>query len=249
MPPSRLVALFDVDRTLVDVHTGELFVRFQRELGELRAVDLLRKKYFLFQYAIGRMNAEQVARFLGEEYRGQSADALNERCRGWFDSYVRKWVSRVGRERVRQHKDRGHIVAIVTSTLRQMAQPLADDLGIEHLICSDLNVDDGRFTGSFELPLSYGAGKVVHARALLESLGASLDNAIYYSDSITDLPLLEAVKRPVAVNPDWRLRTVARRRGWPIEIWTNAVNDAVPLPKLAELSITQRLSLPGPPER
>jgi HAD superfamily hydrolase (TIGR01490 family) len=243
------VALFDVDRTLVDVHTGELFVRFQRELGELRTVDLLRKKYFLFQYAIGRMNAEQVARFLGEEYCGQSASLLRERCRGWFDTYVRKWVSRVGRERVRQHKDRGHVVAIVTSTLRQMAQPLADDLGIEHLICSDLNEQDDAFTGSFQLPLSYGAGKVVRARVLLESLGATLDDAIYYSDSITDLPLLEAVKRPIAINPDWRLRNVARRRGWPIENWTNAVNDAVPLPKLAELTITQRLSLPGPPDR
>lgn len=226
MPLSRPVALFDMDRTLIDVHTGTLYLRFQRELGEVSALDLLRKRFWLFQYGIGWVNAEGIARMLGAEYRDKPERWMRERCRGWFDEHVRVWVSSVGRERVREHQRAGHAVAIVTSTLRQMAQPLADELGIAHMVCSDLEVRDEAFTGTFELPLCYGAGKVGRVRALVESFGSTLEQATYYSDSITDLPLLEAVKKPICVNPDWRLRMVARRRGWPTENWTNAFNTA-----------------------
>jgi phosphoserine phosphatase len=83
-------------------------------------------------------------------------------------------------------------------------------------------VESLALTGTFERPLCYGAGKLERARALVHSLGSTLEQAVFYTDSITDLPLLEAVGQPVAVNPDPRLRRVARRRGWPIEDWLSA---------------------------
>lgn len=213
------VALFDMDRTLVDIHTARLYLRLQRELGEIGLLEALRNSYWLLQYGVGWLEAERVALRLLADYRGRPEAWLRERCRQWFQSHVRVWVSRVGRARVLQHQAAGHQVAIATSAVRQAALPLAEELAIEHLVCSELQVEDQLLTGSFEPPLCYGAGKLERARALVQSLGSSLERAVFYTDSITDLPLLEAVGQPVAVNPDSRLRRLAGRRGWPIENW------------------------------
>jgi HAD superfamily hydrolase (TIGR01490 family) len=219
---TQRVALFDMDRTLVDVHTARLYLRLQRELGEIGVLEALRNGYWLLQYGFGWLEAENVALRLLAEYRGRPEEWLRERCRQWFQSHVRVWVSSVGRARVLEHQAAGHAVAIATSAVRQAALPLAEELAIEHLVCSELEVESLALTGTFERPLCYGAGKLERARELVRSLGSSLEHAVFYTDSITDLPLLEAVGQPVAVNPDPRLRRVARRRGWPIEEWRGA---------------------------
>ena len=214
-----VVALFDMDRTLVDTHTAKLYVRFQRELGEIGAFEAMRTSYWLFQYTIGIIDAKQVALHVLEGYRGKRDAWLVERCQRWFQSHVRGCVSSIGRARVREHLRAGHAVAIATSAVRQIAEPLARELSIPHLVCSELEVRDGELTGSFNWPLCYGQGKRERAEALLRSLGARLEQTAFYTDSITDLPLLEAVGHPIVVNPDLRLRRAAKQRGWLIEDW------------------------------
>lgn len=221
-----VVALFDMDRTLVDTHTAKLYVRYQRDLGEIGPLQALRTSYWLLQYTIGVINAEQVALHVLEGYRGKTDEWLRERCRSWFQSHVREWISSVGRARVREHIRAGHAVALATSAVRQIAEPLARELSIPHVICSELEVRDGELTGAFNRPLCYGPGKLERARALLNALGARLDQVAFYTDSITDLPLLEAVGHPIAVNPDARLRRAARQRGWTIEDWIGAAEPA-----------------------
>lgn len=219
MSVARTVALFDMDRTLVDTHTAQLYVRFQRDLGEIGPLYALRASYWLLQYTIGIMNAEQVAHQVLDGYRGKHEAWLVDRCKTWFQSHVRPRISSLGRARVREHLEAGHGVAVATSAVRQIAQPLADELAIPHVVCSELEVLAGALTGTFNFPLCYGSGKLERAAALVSSLGGSMGDAVFYTDSITDLPLLEAVGRPVAVNPDARLRRVALRRGWTIENW------------------------------
>jgi len=218
-PHAKVVALFDMDRTLVDTHTAKLYIRFQRDLGEIGLLEALRSSYWILQYTIGVIDAEQVARYVLESYRGKSNAWLTERCQGWFGSHVLERVSAIGRARVREHLKAGHAVAIATSAVRQIAEPLAHELSIPHLLCSELEVRDGELTGSFVPPLCYGAGKLQRAKAFVESVGARLEDTAFYTDSITDLPLLEAVGHPVVVNPDARLRRAARRRGWLVEDW------------------------------
>lgn len=208
-----------MDRTLVDTHTAKLYTRFQRDLGEIGLLEALRNSYWLVQYTIGVINAEDVARHVLESYRGKTDAWLTERCQGWFESHVLERVSVRGRARVLEHQQAGHLVAIATSAVRQVAQPLARELSIPHLVCSELEVREGELTGAFDRPLCYGQGKLERAKALVLSLDGCMERAAFYSDSITDLPLLEAVGHPVVVNPDARLRRIARRRGWPIEEW------------------------------
>jgi phosphoserine phosphatase len=88
------------------------------------------------------------------------------------------------------------------------------------VICSELEIDlEGCFTGQIVEPLCYGPGKIERTLKVAERVGFRLDEASFYSDSITDLPLLEVVKAPIVINPDRRLRRIAVKRGWPIEAW------------------------------
>ena len=213
-------ALFDMDRTLVRVDTATLYVRYQRDIGEVGTRDVLRVGWWLLKYTFGVIDAEKVARQALSAYRGKREDWMIERCEGWFSEYVLPHVADAGRQAVQRHRDAGDVLVIVTGGTPYAAHPLARELGIDHVVCTELMVDDdGRFTGQMDPPMCYGAGKIERTLRIAEAQGFCLDDATFYSDSITDLPLLERVQRPVIVNPDARLRRLARRRGWPIERW------------------------------
>jgi HAD superfamily hydrolase (TIGR01490 family) len=213
-------ALFDMDRTLVRKETASLYVRYQRMLGEATRRDSLRVLYWVAQYTIGVIDAPEVASRALAPLEGTAEVALAARCDDWFRRFVEPHVCDRGRRAVEEHRARGDTLAIVTGASPYVAKPLARRLGIPHVVTSELEVDaNGVFTGRFVSPLCYGNGKVERTRRLARDLGFALEDAVFYSDSFTDLPLLEAVRQPVIVNPDTRLRRVARRRGWRIEAW------------------------------
>lgn len=213
-------ALFDMDRTLVRKETASLYVRYQRTIGEARRRDLLRVLWWVGQYTLGVVDAPVVAALAAKELAGTPELVLAARCDDWFRRFVEPHVCDLGRRAVERHRERGELLAIVTGASPYAARPLARRLGIPHVVASELEVDaEGRFTGRFEDPLCYGAGKIVRAQRLAEELGFALEESTFYSDSYTDLPLLEHVREPVVVNPDLRLARVARRRGWRVETW------------------------------
>ncbi|MGO8998751.1 MAG: HAD family hydrolase [Polyangiaceae bacterium] len=213
-------ALFDLDRTLVRKQTASLYVRYQREIGEATWRDAVRTAYWVAQYTLGIVNADDVAAKVMQGFAGMSETALAARCDDWFRRFVEVHVCDRGREAVAHHRDRGDVVAIVTGTSPYVARPVGRCVGIEHFVTTELEVgENGCFTGRLIEPLCYGAGKIVRATRLAEELGFDLREAIFYSDSFTDLPLLEYVAEPVVVNPDPRLPREAKRRGWRIEAW------------------------------
>jgi HAD superfamily hydrolase (TIGR01490 family) len=208
-----------MDRTLVSRDTATLYVRYQRDVGDAGWRQALRVSWWVLQYTLGVIDAERVAERALADFRGKSERWMEESCRGWFRDYVLEHVAQAGRDAVRRHRDAGDVVAIVTGATRYAAEPLAEELGIDHVVCTRLEVEDGLFTGKVVKPMCYGRGKIDLTRRYAEAKGFSLDDATFYSDSITDLPLLEHVATPVVVNPDARLERVARRRNWPIERW------------------------------
>jgi HAD superfamily hydrolase (TIGR01490 family) len=213
-------ALFDMDRTLVRKETASLYVRYQRSIGEARRRDMLRVLYWVAQYTMGRIDAPEVAARAARSIEGMSESVMAARCDDWFRRYVETHVCDLGRHAVEQHRERGDLLAIVTGASPYAARPLARRLGIPHVVASELEVAaSGRFTGKFVAPLCYGSGKIVRTQKLAEEYGFSLAESTFYSDSFTDLPLLEAVAEPVIVNPDPRLERVAKKRGWRIERW------------------------------
>jgi HAD superfamily hydrolase (TIGR01490 family) len=213
-------ALFDMDRTLVRKETASLYVRYQRSRGEAGTRDLLRVLFWVGQYTLGFIDAPAIAKKALASYVGVEESVTQERCEEFFTQYVHQHVAALGRAAVEHHRAQGDLLAIVTGATPYMARPLARHLAIPHVVGSELEVDStGRFTGRPVEPLCLGEGKLVRAEQLARDLGFRLDEAIFYSDSLTDLPLLERVAEPVAVNPDPRLSLVAKKRGWRIERW------------------------------
>ncbi len=213
-------ALFDMDRTLVRKETLSLYVRYQRSIGEATRRDLLRVLYWVTQYTMGMIDAPEVAARALRVLEGTPEAAMAARCDDWFRRYVETHVCDLGRRAVEHHREQGDLLAIVTGASPYVAWPLARRLGIDHVVASELEVGpQGLFTGRFVDPLCLGAGKIVRARRLAEAEGFELSEATFYTDSFTDLPLLEVVAEPVIVNPDPRLQRLAKKRGWRIEAW------------------------------
>lgn len=220
VPSRRRAALFDMDKTLIAEHSSRLYVRFQRDIGEATWLDSVRLTAWLLQYSVGLLDSTGVAQRIIGAYRGQAEADLIAKCERWYPDYVRPHLSRVGAEVVRQRQAAGDFTAIVTASTRYASAPLARELGIEGIVATEVEVDErGVLTGGVVWPLCYAEGKVVRAERDLSARGLSLSEASFYTDSITDMALLEAVAEPYAVNPDPRLRREAERRGWPILAW------------------------------
>ena len=208
-----------MDRTLVRVDTGTLYVRYRRDVGEATWRDATRVAWWMLQYTLGVIDAENVAVQALRSFKGKEEKWLRETCEVWFTDYVLTHVAPKGRSAVERHTLDGDVVAIVTGATPYAALPLARELGIPHVVATELEVADGRFTGRVAPPMAYGQGKVVLTERLAEEQGFSLEESTFYSDSITDLPLLERVRTPIVINPDRRLRRIAEKRGWRIERW------------------------------
>lgn len=209
-----------MDKTLIAKNTAELYVRFQRDIGEATWRDSARVTAWLLQYAFGILDAKGVATRLIGSYRGQSEAELIAKCERWYPDYVRPHLSQVATGVVEARKAAGDFTAIVTASTRYASAPLARQLGIEDIVATEVEVDEqGMLTGGIVWPLCYAEGKVVRAEKALAARGLALSDASFYTDSVTDLALLEAVAEPYVVNPDPRLRREAERRGWPILAW------------------------------
>jgi HAD superfamily hydrolase (TIGR01490 family) len=223
-----VAAFFDIDGTLISKNSGRLYMKFLRRRGEIRRRDTLRTVYLYLRYRLGLLDIEAAAQSSGGWIRGRSEQAVAEHCRLWYREMVRQYLQPEMVRRVQSHRAAGHVVALLSSTTPYLATPLAEDLGIEHLLVSRLVIENGRFTGEVHRPICYGAGKIHWARRFAEEHDIDLAESWFYTDSVTDLPMLEIVGHPEVVNPDPRLRREAKKRGW--NIMQIRVDDPAPVP-------------------
>jgi HAD superfamily hydrolase (TIGR01490 family) len=154
-------------------------------------------------------------------------DQVSELCRGWPADKVGQIVSErltqailpyvytEARELLDAHVGAGHDVIIVSSSGQEMVAPIAALLGASRVIATRMEVAEGRYTGIMEF-YAYGEAKAIRMRELATDSGYRLSDCFAYSDSVTDVPMLEAVGHPHVVNPDRALRKVAAARGWPV---------------------------------
>lgn len=216
MPPDRLQAVFfDLDHTLLSRSSGELYIRLLRERGLLTRVDL--GKIFLASilYRLNLLQPERLMERFAGRYRGEAEQEMIDSCREWFQDTVKYYLYEEAIQEVREHRGTGHRLALLTAATPYIAEPTARFLGIDSCLCTRMEVDHlGRFTGHIVKPICHGAGKLVWARHFCREHGLDLSESSFYTDSITDLPVLEAVKHPVAVNPDPFLLRVAKKKGW-----------------------------------
>ena len=212
-------AFFDLDRTLITVNSGSLWVRRERRLGRISLRQTVEATAMLLAYRLSVVDIDSSMRKALSVYRGVQEATLEAWTREWYYAEVAQHVSAGARAELEAARRRGLSRILLTSSSPYASRVVCEHLGLDGYISSRYAVRDGVLTGEPELPICYGPGKVLHAEEYAAAHGIDLDRSAFYSDSYTDLPMLRRVGEPRVVNPDLRLLLYARRRGWPVVHW------------------------------
>jgi HAD superfamily hydrolase (TIGR01490 family) len=214
----QVAAFFDLDKTIIAGSSTLAFSGPMRERGLVGRRALVRSGYAQLLLMVAGADADFMERM---------RQRLSALCAGWdaaevstvIEQYVPEilppMIYREATALIEKHRARGHEVAVVSASGLELVTPIARALGADHAVGTRMCLSEGRYTGEIEF-YCYGEGKAVAARELAAERGYRLELCHAYTDSITDLPLLEVVGHPTAVNPDRELRRVAVRRGWPV---------------------------------
>ena len=211
------IAFFDLDHTLLDGDSDVLWCDFLVARGVLeRGAFAARNAAIEARYKVGNVDPVEFANFYVSMLAGRSRAQWEPLRQEFMRDAIAPRIPKASFDLVRQHQARGDMVVLTTATNRFITELTAMRLGMAHLIATEAELVDGLFTGNTAGVLNMRAGKVVRLHAWLQARGQTLGqfSSTGYSDSINDLPLLEAVNRPVAVNADTRLGAIAAERGW-----------------------------------
>jgi len=230
---SDVLAVFDVDGTLVETNVVEYFFWMR-----LRAQPLDDWPGFMAQMAreaprwlyLERRSRAEFQRSFYREYDGLDYEVMKRLGREALNAVTLRRIYPEGMRRIREHKRAGHRVLLLTGALDVVVEPLAELLDVE-VDCAHLLLKDGRMTGDLAAPPPAGEARGALLEEYARSHGVSLSDSFAYADSLSDLPMLELVGTPVVVNPDARLSQVAGQRGWRVERWRMAPgNWRLPMP-------------------
>lgn len=217
---SQVLAFFDLDHTLLSKNTGVLYALFSLKQRRISLLDTLRSLRWAFQHRRGKLDIDRAYAKAGALFYGMCGHTLRDEAHAWFERDVQRHVRPGARRAIAQHREQGHKTVVLTNSSSFIAEAACAALGMDAWLANHILLDEqGRITGKVPQPLCYGQGKVVHARTFADEHGAQLSDAWFYSDSISDLPMLLEVGTPVAVHPDPQLSRVARARGMRVAHW------------------------------
>lgn len=213
-----ILALFDLDNTLLAGDSDFEWAQFLIDRGVLdREVYEARNQDFYDQYKAGTLDIHEFLDFQLKPLSRHPRRVLDAWHAEYMQSRILPMIRESARALVERHRNETRV--LITATNSFVTAPIAREFGIEHLIATDPEERDGRFTGGVQGLPCFREGKVTRLEAWLAEHGETIKNVIkstFYSDSHNDLPLLEQVSHPVAVDPDATLRAQAEARGWPV---------------------------------
>ncbi|MCH7707893.1 MAG: HAD family hydrolase [Myxococcales bacterium] len=215
----RIGAFFDMDKTLIAENSGSLYMRYRYSRGEISGMELLKGLGAYIQYKVGMLDIRNWTKNMMLQFKDSNALELENQARDWFDELVAPTIYPEAEELVRKHQAQDHIVVIVSGATKFVVQPLAERLKIEHMLYTRLEVEGGVFTGRVIEPICFEEGKIYWLQQFIDEHDIDLAKSWFYTDSITDMPLMDIVGHPVAVNPDPLLYRTAVKRRWPVRFF------------------------------
>jgi HAD superfamily hydrolase (TIGR01490 family) len=211
------LAIFDLDNTLLSGDSDYLWGRHLVELGVVDADHYERANADFYEdYRAGRLDIDAFLAFALRPLRDNDPADLQRWRSQFLSARIEPRIGRPALDLVDRHRRQGDTLLVITATNAFVTAPIVERFGIPHLIATEPEHDGAGFTGRVSGIPAFQEGKVARLEAWLAERDEDLAGSTFYSDSINDLPLLERVDRPVAVDPDPRLEEVARARGWPV---------------------------------
>lgn len=227
-------AFFDLDKTIIAKSSTLAFSKPFQAGGLISRGAALRSAYSQFVYLVGGADHDQMEKmraFLSQLCTGWDVQTVREIVADTLHNVVDPIVYDEAVTLIDEHRLAGRDVVIVSTSGAEIVEPIGAMLGIDTVVATRLEIVDGRYTGEISY-YAYAEQKAIAVRELAAERGYDLDRSYAYSDSVTDVPMLEVVGNPFAVNPDRDLRRIAKERGWPILVFTKpvALRARVPLP-------------------
>jgi HAD superfamily hydrolase (TIGR01490 family) len=211
------LAIFDLDNTLIGGDSDHAWGEFLCKKG-IVDTDAYRRAndYFYDQYKNGSLDIHEYLNFALLPLSQHEIGQLEAWHAEFMDTMIAPIMLPKAQALLQQHRERGDFLLIITATNRFVTQPIADALGVDAILATEPEMKDGTYTGHVAGTPCFQHGKVERLHSWLAETGHALKDSYFYSDSHNDLPLLELVDHPVAVNPDDTLAQRAQASGWPI---------------------------------
>ncbi len=214
------LAIFDLDETLIH---GDCASLWSSEMAKLGWVDgdsfLQRDRELMALYAEGKLAMEDYMAFSLSPLVGRSAEEVAFVVEPYVEDVIEPLFYSDATRCLATHRAAGDRILIISASAHFLVSAIAARLKVDDVLAIDIEEQHGTYSGRTHGVLTYREGKVTRLQAWLEEQGESLDGAYFYSDSRNDLPLLQLVSQPYAVNPDPVLRRHAEQAGWPILSW------------------------------
>ena len=211
----HIAALFDFDGTIIAGYSATVFLRDALAQGELRGEELVELTRALSGFGLGTMGFSALMAVHAQYLAGKEEKAYAANAERLFRKRIARLIYPETRQLIEAHRAKGHTIAIISSATPYQVLPAAQDLDIEHVYATELDVKKGIFTGGVKRPTCFGKGKVTAAKKLAKKTGADLGASFFYTDSTDDIQLLEHVGRPVTLNPKKKLKRVSSDNAWP----------------------------------
>jgi len=211
------IALFDLDNTLIAGDSDYLWGCFLAEQGIVDRVSHEREnRRFYDQYKAGDLDIHEFLEFQLRPLAMHSMDTLKQLRKHYLQKMITPILLSEAQALIDKHRNQGDTLVVITATNRFITEPIVAMYGIPHLLATEPELVDGAYTGAVSGIPCFQAGKVEKLTGWLEDNRQSLDDSWFYSDSHNDLPLLNEVTHPVAVDPDEILEQHARQHNWPV---------------------------------
>lgn len=212
----NIAAFFDIDKTILSKNTGTLYLKYLYKNKLVKRRQVWVSMYWWTKYRLNLVDMNDLSARIIREYKGKNEKKIAEESRAWFNEMGKNYIYPEIIEIIKEHQKKGHILATITAGTKYTAEPISEYLGIPYVIGTEPVVENSHFTGEFVLPICFGEGKVYWAKKFCEKHNIDIKKSYFYTDSITDLPLLLEVGTPVIVNPDFFIHREAKKRGWKI---------------------------------
>jgi len=216
------LALFDLDKTLLNGDSDFLWGEFLSEVGAVDTIEYQKKnQQFFDDYAQGKLNIIEYLEFCLEPLANNSLSQLET----WHQQFMRKKIKPIMSQKAQQvidkHKKNGDRVMVITATNSFVTRPIVQAYGIDELLATEPEFDGQKYTGKVFGEPCFQEGKVNNLKKWCKKNNESLEGSYFYSDSHNDLPLLSFVENPIVINGDEKLLKVAKEKKWLIDNWTN----------------------------
>jgi len=212
----KIGALFDLDGTVVFGYTAQALAQDRIRRRQVGLEEFFRLGRVGLSAGLGRAGFADLLAVSSAAYADRPESELLEMSERLYAGKIADQIFPEMRELVAAHQRRGHTVAMVSSATQYQVEPVARELGIDHVVCNRLEVIDGVLTGKVSEPVIWGPSKATQAQQFAEARGVDLSRSYFYADGDEDVALMQLVGNPRPTNPRSRLEKMAKQRGWPV---------------------------------